>query len=980
MGPKAFEQSRAMSNERRAAISAFVDAHYQADSQSNETPLCTPGEFWRTLNGRHPCFVEVMPYLGHEQLELNNGEKHYAATRFRQLWEKLPSAVAAQVSAKEYARTLAISLVDRLQDENAEKMNEILVEQMLRDGEIEQKVADEWFMRRHMSEKEADFNTSAATILAREYLLRWRAGQADDKIVDMALALLENAADQGDPQACYMLANEEISPPYHTVEDTDLFMSSRKSFDENYLCKDAEARRRYHNWAARCGHKSSIEIADEMQSHAEDVDSIQRDSWLADLDESLPRINNTIRQYAPKAEAGQPSAQYILAEALIDKHNLLTRAGDPEGDASEVDRAIALLKQAAPHDSRAYYSLVWLEEPDTQHAIDLLRKAAFPPAPQKPDFRALVPLAEKLADAGDIVGGEKMLRLAIQKKAEGEKHVYSPELPLAKLLDEHHIALGTNLSEARELYLNHADRHESWLRVAVMCLRGEGGPQDLDKARECFAQAVKIKHGSPKSRLYAELGYTLGWGGLEACTRGPELLTRLLAMNTFQADDSAPLCVDDVDVLMRLNHEFQLFDNATSNCVSEPRSDHQVDFRYVDAIGYKVRTDYKGLTLALSNFLLRHGGEEVNFEWMRDNHYLDRYSMVANYVLAGISGSGRIPPSYKKRARRYFDQTEKLAQIIDDAIPLGPNHLRAYKFFTWLRHQAHFDLQRLRDHEEDAVREQTHRDMLSYLSHTLSSTLVDGPVTARQAISMIERDLRDNNGKPRAISNIAAMLSTFLLAQQLMQTFRHYIADPDDLRKNWRLDQGGDATIRQVLALSLRQSLSQLMLTGSHLSSLQRLLQAIPIGDIKKSFIDEVIPLEMDEAGTDAVLDWVSKNFRFIRVAIDPVAEIHFGRNRSRFTFFFSAFSELIFNALKYAEGDDPIAIIWGRSDVGGAMFRIENCWSAESTQYSEGSKRGLNFISRMAELLGATFKTQNEGNRFVAEICFPDELLKEAS
>ena len=963
MGSHKLEQYRQLSDERREAISAYVDAHFPADGTAGELPLCAPMEFQRALLGRVANFVEAKPFLGCEILELNDGEKWHARKHFNQRWKKLASMVTDQAVAREYGRTLAIPLVDRLEDENKEVIQGKLAYQLVLDKKVEPEIASE-FLKRNADDK-AEFNTASATILAREYLLRWRAGQADDKVIDMARALLENSANQGDPQACHMLANERVG--------------------DDYLCQDHDARRQYHKWAVRCGHIPATNIDDEIQGYAREEEDHRQD-WQHDEDEGdLRRANDSIRRYAPKADAGDPEAQYMLACALIEKQNLLARVSDTEIDESEIHRAISLLKQASPYEPRANYALVSVEEHGTQRAIELLRNAVFPPEPQIPDFRALAPLAEKLTEAGDIHAAEKLLRFAIQKKANGERLIGNVELELAKFLDEYHLELGSDLSEVRELYLAIAPKaYEPWssLRAAVMCLRGEGGPLDMDKARECFEQARKKSYGSSKVRLYAELGYTLGWRGIEASTSAPELLTRLLAMNKFQADNSAPFGIGDVEALLNLNKEFHLFAEMTTNLISGPRGDHSIDFRYVDAIGYKHQTDYRGLTLALSNFLLLRGGEDVYINWMRENQYLERYSMVGNYVLGGLAGSGRLPPSYTKHARRYFEQAEKIARIIADTIPLGPNNLRAYEFFSWLRHQAHYGLQRIRDHEADAVRELTQRDMLSYLTHTLNNVFSGRPEAARQAIRILGSGLYENNAGYTAINNIASMMSTFLFAQQLVSTFKTYVADPDSLRKNWESDGEGDSSITAVLALSLRQTLSQLVFSSNQLDTLDRLLidkSSDAVRNARKSFMDEMIPLDVSATNAQIVFNWVNNFIGGIHITIDSASDLHFHGNSTRFTFFFSCFSELIFNALKYSDTTQPIGVAWEKLGEH-YVFRCENAWSEESISNRQGSDKGLVFLDRLTQMLGATLVKQTVDNRFIAEIRFPENLFKEAS
>lgn len=325
------------------------------------------------------------------------------------------------------------------------------------------------------------------------------------------------------------------------------------------------------------------------------------------------------------------------------------------------------------------------------------------------------------------------------------------------------------------------------------------------------------------------------------------------------------------------------------------------------------------------------------------------------------------PEKFEIRVKEYDDTKEIVSE----------------EFFKEIRDKA---LARIHEIErqlaEQRSREQTQRDMLSYLTHTLNNTFAGRPEAARQAMRILGSELYENNAGYTAINNIASMMSTFLFAQQLVNTFKIYVADPEALRKNWETDREGDASITTVLAISLRQTLSQLVFSSNQLDTLDRLLLNKgddAIKNTRKSFMDEMIPLDVGTANAQGVFDWVRDHIGIIHVTIDPAAELHFHSNSTRFTFFFSGFSELIFNALKYSDATQPIEITWGKS--GGAyVFRSENAWSEDSVSNRQGSDKGLVFLDRLTRMLGASLEKRTDGNRFIAEIRFPENLFKEAS
>ena len=300
-------------------------------------------------------------------------------------------------------------------------------------------------------------------------------------------------------------------------------------------------------------------------------------------------------------------------------------------------------------------------------------------------------------------------------------------------------------------------------------------------------------------------------------------------------------------------------------------------------------------------------------------------------------------------------------------------------FFQALRQRATHQLAEIeRDEAVKHAKEQAQRDMLSYLTHTLNNTLSSGPEAARQAMRILGSDLYENNREYKAINNIAAMFSTFLFAQQLLKTFKLYIAEPELLRQNWEGDVQGDSSITVVLALSLRQTLSQLVFSANHQAALQRLLphkEAGSVKDIRKSFMEEVVPLDVDADNAATLFGWVRTHLGVLKLHIGEDAELNFRSNSTRFTFFFSSFSELIYNALKYSDGVQPIELFWGKEEDS-FNFRCRNTWSEESLQSSEGSGKGLVFLTRLVEMLGASLSTRSEGGVFEAEIRFPEKLI----
>ena len=361
---------------------------------------------------------------------------------------------------------------------------------------------------------------------------------------------------------------------------------------------------------------------------------------------------------------------------------------------------------------------------------------------------------------------------------------------------------------------------------------------------------------------------------------------------------------------------------------------------------------------------------------------------LASYHL-GFSRYAKEPEAALRHLQRVAYQSENNLGDFPDRLAIKlkeydeDREIISEYFFKEIRDKALARIQEIKQEQaEHKAREQTQRDMLSYLTHTLNNTFAGRPEAARQAMRILGSEMYENNAGYTAINNIASMMSTFLFAQQLVSTFKLYIADPDALRKNWEIDREGDATVTTVLAMSLRQTLSQLVFSSNQLDALDRLLLnkgSDAIKNTRKAFMDEMIPLDVSTDNAQTVFDWIQNHIGIVQVTIDPAAELHFHSNSTRFTFFFSAFSELIFNALKYSDATKPINITWGKSGKN-YIFRCENAWSEDSVSHRQGSDKGLVFINRLTQMLGASLETQTVRDRFIAELRFPEHLFKEAS
>lgn len=285
-------------------------------------------------------------------------------------------------------------------------------------------------------------------------------------------------------------------------------------------------------------------------------------------------------------------------------------------------------------------------------------------------------------------------------------------------------------------------------------------------------------------------------------------------------------------------------------------------------------------------------------------------------------------------------------------------------------------------------KEKTHRalqekekEMLSFFTHTMRNALATAPESLRQAIHLLGGEVYEKDSKHyQAINKIAALFSTLSLTDCLIDTFKQSISDPQEFRQSWQKDHTGEGTPKWVIASALRQSLNRIIFM-SDTSELRKLLnnpETALIKETRKSFIEEVLPLNVDSHGVDVFYDWAIIHTPAIEVSIADCDMLNFGVNQIRFSLLFAITSELILNALKYWDGKNHIQISWQLAEQGNYVLSVKNHCKANATTNLAGTHKGLAFINRLAELLGeqAQFVCKSEDQLFTAELILNKALF----
>jgi len=280
--------------------------------------------------------------------------------------------------------------------------------------------------------------------------------------------------------------------------------------------------------------------------------------------------------------------------------------------------------------------------------------------------------------------------------------------------------------------------------------------------------------------------------------------------------------------------------------------------------------------------------------------------------------------------------------------------------------------------------EQAMKDLFSYVTHTIHNALGTAPEALREAIATFKGEFYDRgNLAYRAINNVAQVSSTIAFIESLIQNFKLFTSDPEKVRAAWIDDREGDATVPLVLALACRQSLARVIFSANYLGQLQRLIRRSDkdaIRSVRKSFLDEVMAIEITPSNSHVVLAWVQSHLPGVRIVVDADSCGTFKTNSIRFTILFSGFAELLHNAVKYADGEAPIEITWIR-ESDNWVFRVRNGRSADQAESMKGmawSKNGLSFIHRiMGFLNGARLEIPPETGKYIAELRFGPMAFK---
>lgn len=279
------------------------------------------------------------------------------------------------------------------------------------------------------------------------------------------------------------------------------------------------------------------------------------------------------------------------------------------------------------------------------------------------------------------------------------------------------------------------------------------------------------------------------------------------------------------------------------------------------------------------------------------------------------------------------------------------------------------------------TKRESERKMLSFLTHTLRNSLASGPQELKQVIGFIgTEEYENNNKKYSAINTLVSQLSTFAHLDTLISTFKQIVGDKESFHRQWQNDTKGASNVGNVIKMCLRQLISRALFFPNYQRVIQRLMGDKDLNKLKfarKDYLQNVLSSEASEIESVDITGWAESFLPKLEISISDDSP-NFGTHETKYIFLFSIFSELIWNAFKYADNENAISIEWSKAeDV--YQFKVVNHCRGNQNSMALSTNKGLDFIQHLLQLhQGTSLKFgKDEHLKYSAEISFPIETFK---
>lgn len=796
-----------------------------------------------------------------------------------------------------------------------------------------------------------DRNPAAATVLAQEFLLEWRAGHGDNKLEE-AISLLNNSANQGDPEASYTLAT--LKPE---------------------VCSE-NGRADLIKWATQCGHERAL-IEQEGRKAMEEAAG--EESYIRYLDDYAKRLKQDIDGYRAEAESGNAYAQCRIGKLLHERGRRFSLEAGEDPDIGDINEALFWIEQSSASlpEARAYLALHWNHEPEEK--LKLLERAinqwAFKGHIDKhgvPDgfevdndyTEAICALADIYEEKGDLASAKALL----EQQNMGE---WKAECRLAMLYMKHGAAIPGYFENARKL-LKLDKKHpflcddEVALRAALMLIRGEGGNRDFDRARELLKSIARPNHrNNDLNVICANLALALGWGGVVAWEVSMEKLIRRLSLNGFASEAELPISWDDLSALYQNNKEL-INTNARLASYKSKNEEFAEVYEHLGGMspfGVFGWTDFVRVPEALFTVLSTKQIIRSNLEGL----LLNPNSMVDHFIWGELWLSGRLGDINYQAALEHLEKTIQLGHKAAHNAAIGPLYTHVNEFREWLLNQARATFNRALTEKHRQEVEDSRRDametMMAMFSHKFRGA-VDSILfnTAHQHDERVYLD---------AAHTMNGLLDIFSVAS----------THPDKLLGSLKEDTSGEGSPSGVLLHSIKLVLIQMLslrnrrrMSPYYLSYAKKHGKA-PQGLRLSTWAQEKPWQELEEslrahweqevgemvvtASLHVVNDWMRAHLLPVRVDGFIESKAQFSKYGPKASLLTVIFTEVLVNAIKHSAPDslESIEFSW-RDGSEETELSCINPSSRESRmrEASKGSGRGHNFLGLIANNLHGHF------------------------
>lgn len=806
-------------------------------------------------------------------------------------------------------------------------------------------------------------NPAEAAVVAKMYLYGWFGTPIDP---DYARSLLEAVMNHyHDGHAANLLATARVS-----VHSRDPFAKvdyrTKHANRGECLIEERWVRDRYRRLAF--SYSPTLHHSEEMrrQIEQEGYERYEHEAWFK---EEYQRLTNELAVVGQiTKETGSPEA--LTAAGLLQMELLDLCASEYEREDEQLAvmwrQAKTWFSLAAPKNAFARSALAQRFEKDPDARFNLLKSAAFPEDNLPSDHFALAPLAKefylnKLGDFANLQEGIRCLELyhetfpvtqidtgrgveSISIGGDEEAIAYADALLLTENIDKKMINVALSYFQACAKTSAYAA-----LRAGLMFLRGEGSEFSLSNAKKYFDLAASCRPGSSRNTRpakYAEVLLAIGWRNLYYAKEAELNLLKILDQNNFSADPDCVVIGNDIERLIKNNPMSIYLQDDWARCskrfsayIGLLQSDDLLDPVEFESLYAK---DDFALCFALGQLWQTARFGETDYS--RSSHWLNKASQGIEELL-----------------KRPADTDAVTKKLVEDLSSRVQQSIKAVE-----QHQSE-----IREHQ--AV-ESAKKEMLSFLSHTLTNSLIGTSETLLRIARSLNKPDASAKGKfySSPADRLISLVTNVSFTERLLENFKLYASDPAALKTAWVQDQQGGITVLRVLALSLRQSLLRFLFAGEHGSDFARLMPSIDRNVFIPKFMDEAMAYDLEtDTGADEFIAWTLQNLPCLDLTMDLQMQRHIAPNGPRFIVIFSIIGELFGNALKFSDGHKVIQLAIKETQSGLEVRCINTC-TAASTASIRGGQKGISFMKTICGLVGATLDVSTNDEMHEARAWLP--------